>query len=182
MFFVIPGALIALLTFPGVILHEISHRFFCDINNVPVYDINYFCFDSDRSGYVIHAHTDSFWKRFFISFGPLIINSLVFIIFMIPLGIKYFFGKDFLATSYSELDLFLMMILTWIGISCGFHSIPSNNDVDGLSDAAESTLQKILSFMLTGIVHIFNIKGISFWIRIIYIYLVSMIVPSIFFS
>lgn len=36
MFFV-PGPVIAAVTFPGVIVHEAAHRFFCDLGGVPVY-------------------------------------------------------------------------------------------------------------------------------------------------
>ena len=39
---IIPGPIIALLTFPGVIVHEFAHKLFCDIFNVPVYYVNYF--------------------------------------------------------------------------------------------------------------------------------------------
>ena len=35
--FMIPGFLVALVTFPGIICHEIAHKFFCDIAGVPVY-------------------------------------------------------------------------------------------------------------------------------------------------
>lgn len=39
---IIPGFLISLLTFPGVMVHEFAHQLFCRIMRVPVYDVVYF--------------------------------------------------------------------------------------------------------------------------------------------
>ena len=40
--FVIPGFIISLVTFPGVIVHELAHQIFCMLMKVPVYDVKYF--------------------------------------------------------------------------------------------------------------------------------------------
>jgi len=43
--------LIALVTFPGIILHEWAHKFFCDRTGVPVYKTCYFRL-GNPAGYV----------------------------------------------------------------------------------------------------------------------------------
>ena len=51
----IPGWLISLVTFPGVVVHEAAHRFFCDVTDTPVYEVSYFRPRGKPAGYVIHG-------------------------------------------------------------------------------------------------------------------------------
>lgn len=73
----IPGWFVALLTFPGVILHEWAHKSFCDYFRIPVFEVCYFRFGQRESGYVKHGEPKSFSQAFWISTAPLIINSLM---------------------------------------------------------------------------------------------------------
>ena len=72
----IPGFIIALLTFPGVIVHELAHQFFCRLLKVPVFKVCYIRV-GNPSGYVIHEHPHSPWKSLLIGYGPLLVNSIV---------------------------------------------------------------------------------------------------------
>lgn len=74
--FLIPGWLISILTFPGVIAHEIGHRLFADWAKVPVYKVCYFRV-GNPAGYVIHGPVNSLRASFLISVGPLIVNTLL---------------------------------------------------------------------------------------------------------
>jgi len=51
--FFIPGPVIAFLTFPGVIVHEAAHLFFCKLFKLQVYDVCFLRF-GNPAGYVIH--------------------------------------------------------------------------------------------------------------------------------
>jgi len=111
------GRLISLLTFPGVIIHEWAHKFFCNRAHVPVYKTCYFRLGSP-AGYVVHGPADSYWKAFLISISPFIVNTLLaflvyLVAFNIPLGV----------TTY---------LLCWLGISLAMHSFPSSADADSL--------------------------------------------------
>src|SRR5579864_1018867 len=72
----IPGVIIAVLTFPGVIVHEFAHRLFCFLTRTPVREVCYFRFGSP-SGYVIHDIPSNIWKNIVIGVGPLFVNSAV---------------------------------------------------------------------------------------------------------
>jgi hypothetical protein len=50
--FFIPGPLIALATFPGVIVHELAHQLFCRWFRIPVLNVCYF------TGYPVTGHAD----------------------------------------------------------------------------------------------------------------------------
>jgi len=174
MIIIIPGELISLLTFPGVVLHEIAHRFFCDINDVPVYEIRYFRLLSRRAGHVIHADTPSLGAGLAIAFAPLIINSLVCMLLTIPLGYAAFLGTGFaLKLSMGQI------LLLWLGYSIGFNAIPSNQDVHGLQSLAKSFLSEVLVFSLQSIVYVFNLPFVGFWLQIGYALLLSVLLPKL---
>jgi hypothetical protein len=44
--FFIPGQLISLLSFPGIIVHEFAHLIFCRLRKVAILDVCYFRFDN----------------------------------------------------------------------------------------------------------------------------------------
>jgi len=179
MFVVIPGELIALLTFPGVVLHEISHRFFCDIQNIDVYAINYFQPFSKKAGHVIYRPTNNFFHSFFIAIGPLIINSLVCILLTFPAGCNAYLDTDFVDYSSSFVSL-AYLIMQWIGYSIGFHAMPSNKDMSGLKTMVHSWWARTILGNFTGIIGLFNITLIGPLLRILFAYGLSMVLPRLF--
>ena len=65
----IPGFLIALLTFPGVIVHEAAHMLFCKLRHVAVLDVCFFRV-GNPAGYVVHEPVNRFSTSLLITFGP----------------------------------------------------------------------------------------------------------------
>ena len=61
--FFIPGQLISLLTFPGVIVHEWAHKLYCNWTGVLVHKVVYFQF-ANPAGYVLHSEPKNI-ARFF---------------------------------------------------------------------------------------------------------------------
>jgi len=113
------GWLIAILTFPGIIVHEWAHKFFCNRANVPVYKTCYFRL-GNPAGYVIHGPVNSYVKAFLISTAPFIVNtSIAFLIFL-------------MAVNASPSTAITTYLLYWLGISIAMHSFPSSGDADNL--------------------------------------------------
>lgn len=181
MFIYIPGELIALITFPGVIFHEVAHRFFCDIYDVQVYNVNYFRILSKRAGHVIYKPTQNFKHKFFIATGPLIINSLVCMLLTFPSASKAYLGTSFIDYS-SPLLVLAHIIMTWIGYSVGFHSIPSNQDMKDLMPLVQSKIAKIVLYIFIKIIALFNFKIIGFFLTFGYMVLISRFLPYLFLS
>lgn len=179
MFIYIPGPLVALITFPGVVLHEIAHKFFCDITDVRVYDVSYFQFSEKAVGHVIYEPTNNLWRRFLISIGPLLINSLVCALLTLPIACNAYLHTTFVPYSNSVLALG-HLIMAWIGYSAGFHAIPSNQDMNGLTTLAQSILIKIPLYIFTKIIALFNINGISWIFHILFAWGISMILPRLY--
>jgi len=110
----IPGILISIVTFPGVIIHELAHKIFCELFGVKVHKVCYFRFKSP-CGYVIHERPQKFSQIFFITVGSFIVNTLTAILVFI------------LARMSGETG-----ILLWLGLSIGMHSFPSKGDAKTL--------------------------------------------------
>jgi hypothetical protein len=171
----IPGPLIALLTFPGVIAHEVAHRFFADLARVPVYQVCYFRV-GNPAGYVVHGAANGLKSAFLISVGPLIVNtvlcSLITFSAVFPL-----FVLDAKALS------FIYMILIWVGFSIGMHAFPSNQDMKGLIDEIRRTKKSLIPVLaaraFAGLFAIANVLRIV-WFDAIYAVGVSMLLPWLF--
>ena len=70
------GCLLSLLTFPGVIVHELGHLIFCRLFGVPVAKVCLFRF-GNPAGYVLHAEPENAVQHLFISFGPFFANTVL---------------------------------------------------------------------------------------------------------
>ncbi|MEN6439518.1 MAG: DUF3267 domain-containing protein [Syntrophobacter sp.] len=160
--FFIPGQLIALATFPGVIVHEVAHMLFCKLRGVPVLDVCFFRF-GNPAGYVVHAEIDNFNTSFLVSVGPFLINSLLCIIICFPA----FFPFQVFGLRHPH-----SYFLLWLGISIGMHAFPSTQDARVLLSHARRAVHSwnplaILSFPLVVIIYLANILTI-FWLDYLY--------------
>jgi hypothetical protein len=151
----IPGWIVALLTFPGVIVHEVGHMLFCRLRGVAVLD---YCFlrTSNPVGYVIHESPKDFLSTFLISVGPFIVNSLMCIIICLP---------ALLPTQYFHVEEPVSYVVLWLGISIGMHAFPSTQDASELLKHAKVAVTKgsllaIISFPLVGLIYIVNILSV----------------------
>ena len=158
----IPGQLVSIATFPGVIVHEAAHMWFCKLRDVAVLDVCFFRF-GNPAGYVVHEEIKDFSTALMVSLGPFIINSLlcIFICFPVFLPLRIFGVKSFL--SY---------FLLWLGISIGMHAFPSSGDGYALYQnakkaASSGNILAILSFPLVLLIYLANM-GRIFWLDYLY--------------
>lgn len=174
--FFIPGILIAIVTFPGVIVHELAHQIFCCLMKVPVLEVKYFQFENP-CGYVVHESTDKPFANFIISTGPFFINTILGIIIVFPgMFLIHTFG---LGSDLSSQIIWLVSI--WLGISILAHAFPSIGDANNM---VESILKnsdinifiKILTAPIIGLIYIGSI-GSVIWLDFVYAVAVGSLVP-----
>ncbi len=174
--FFIPGVLISIATFPGIIVHEFAHMLFCKIRKVTVFDVCYFRV-GNPGGYVIHENTEDFTSTFLISMGPFIVNTILCLLICLP---------AYMPVKFFNLEHPLSYFLLWLGISIGMHAIPSNQDaknvfVQAKQNAKQGDILAILSFPLVGMIFIFNVLRF-FWADLFYGVAIGIGVPSLIFS
>jgi hypothetical protein len=159
---IIPGFLISLATFPGVIVHEAAHMFFCKIRRVAVFDVCFFRV-GNPAGYVIHENIDNFLTAFLVCVGPLLINSLLCVVICFP---------AFMPIRMFHVEHPLSYVLLWLGVSIGMHAFPSTQDAQNLFVYAKKAAQKLnplalLSFPLVLLIFAANILSV-FWADYLY--------------
>jgi hypothetical protein len=171
----LPGWFITVLTFPGVIFHEIAHRFFCDIAGVPVYEIRYLRF-GNPAGYVIHGEITSSRTAVLVALGPLILNTalcaLLTFAAVIPMGILRV-----------EETLILSSILMWLGLSIGMHAFPSTVDMSTFRASVkqihgDGSVYAKLAVVMVGFFKIINLLRFV-WFDGIYAIAISLLVPDL---
>jgi hypothetical protein len=171
--FMIPGFIITIVTFPGVIVHEAAHMFFCKIRKVPVLDVCFFRF-GNPAGYVVHGQPQDFTTSFLITMGPFIINSLLCILICLP---------AFVPVRIFELEHPLSYFLLWLGLSIGMHAFPSMQDANSLFSHAKKCVSArnvlaIVSFPLVVAIYTANILSF-FWLDYLYGFAIGLGLPAL---
>lgn len=170
----LPGFIISIITFPGVIIHELAHQIFCYICGMKVYEVKYFRI-GNPCGYVIHETSDNPGKIFLTSMGPFFINTLLGLLIILPASIN--------VVAFKEYNNILNIVLAWLGFSILMHAFPSTGDakvmVNGiLKNDKVGILPKILSAPFVLLVYAGAI-GSVFWLDAIYAAAVAMLLPDL---
>jgi hypothetical protein len=157
----IPGFLISLVTFPGVIVHELAHQLFCRWFKVPVFKVVYFQTENPV-GYVVHEIPSSKWQSIMISIGPFIVNTVVGGLVAFPAALPVFkFNTG------GPLDY----LLIYLGVSIAMHAFPSTGDADAIwqhiKDKGTSIWVKILGYPIVGLIYL-GALGSFIWLDLIY--------------
>lgn len=172
---IIPGILISVVTFPGVILHELAHQIFCMLCGLRVYEVKYFQ-AANPCGYVVHAPADRPWKSFLTATGPFFFNTLLGMLILLPASIELI--------TFQEYTNPLNLLLGWIGFSVLMHAFPSAGDAKSmvgsiLKNPEVSLVWKVLTAPVIGLIYVCSI-GSMFWLDFLYAAAVGMLLPRFF--
>lgn len=176
----VPGIIISILTFPGVIVHELAHKLACDMCGVPVFEVKYFQF-KNPCGYVVHAKCDHPWKNLLITFGPFLVNTVLGGLLAAPAA-YYLFGPGKMLGQAS----FIYYILIWLGVSILMHSFPSTGDAKALFSSViknknVNIFVKIIVFPFIILIYAGAI-GSFMWLDLIYAIAIAMLLPKLLIS
>jgi hypothetical protein len=169
---IIPGEIIAILTFPGVIVHEAAHQLFCRLFRVAVLDVCYLRF-GNPAGYVVHEPAVRPSQHIWIGVGPFLINTLVGALIAAPAAIPViqFEAGD-------PLDYFLI----WLGVSIAMHAFPSTGDAKSiwrtLKERTTSVFTKLIGAPIVLLIYLGAI-GSMFWLDLVYGMFVAMLLPNL---
>ncbi len=171
----IPGEVISVATFPGVIVHEAAHMFFCRLRGVAVFEVRFFRL-GNPAGYVVHEPPNNFTTAFLISLGPFLVNSLLCMLICFP---------AFMPLSFFGVRHPLSYFLLWLGVSIGMHAFPSIGDAQALLEQAKRevssfNLLAILSYPLVWAIYIANLLRF-FWLDYLYGIGIGLGLPALIF-
>lgn len=174
--FFIPGEIISIATFPGVVVHEFAHMLFCKIRKVAVFDACYFRV-GNPAGYVVHEATDNFYTTFLVSMGPFFVNTILCLLICLP---------AYMPMTFFDLTSPLSIFLMWLGVSIGMHAIPSNTDATHIYEQAKEKVKQfnllaLVSFPIIGVIYVFNVLRF-FWADLFYGILIGVGIPKLIFG
>jgi hypothetical protein len=161
MFFV-PGIIITIVTFPGVVAHELAHQLFCRLCGVAVFEVKYFQ-PANPAGYVIHEPVRNPVHQLWIGIGPFIVNTLLAVIIAFPAAIPVMKFSSGNALDY---------LLLYLSISIGMHAFPSIGDAQTMWNTlwhGEDTPKwlKVVTVPVVGIIYA-GAMGSFFWLDLFY--------------
>ncbi len=175
----IPGFVVTLVTFPGVVVHELAHALFCRLFGLDIYAVKYFQIAFGRgqaAGYVIHRPSTKTWQNILVSVGPFFVNTILGAVIAAPAGIPVLkLGSgDFL-------DYFLI----WLGVSIAMHAFPSTGDAASIWKAIHrpdtNKIEKVIGIPIIGAIYIGSI-GSMFWLDALYGVAVAGLLPNVLVS
>jgi hypothetical protein len=153
---IIPGFIIAWITFPGVVVHEIAHQLFCRWYGIKVVQVCYFRF-GNPCGYVIHGPAKKPWHNVMTAIGPFFVNSVVGAIIGFPAVLRI---------SWGGADV-LDWIVAWLGISIAMHAFPSTGDAKSIWHTVKSPetpkSTKFFAVPIVGLIYV-GALGSMFWL------------------
>jgi hypothetical protein len=159
--FFIPGFIISIITFPGVIVHEFAHQLFCRLFRTSVLDVCYFRV-GNPSGYVVHEQPSKGSHQIWIGLGPFFINTIIGALIALPSAIPVIQFHN--AT-------FIDYILIWLGVSITMHSFPSTGDAKNIWSSVKeretSWPVRILVSPIVGLIYVCSIGSVV-WLDFIY--------------
>lgn len=171
----IPGIAISIVTFPGVVIHELAHQLFCRWFKVPVFKVVYFQAENPV-GYVLHEIPSSKWQSIAISVGPFIINTLLGAIIAFPAALPVFKFDTGGPIDY---------LLIYLGVSIAMHAFPSTGDAnaiwDHVKDKDTSIWVKIIAYPIVGLIYLGSL-GSFFWLDLLYGVGVAIGIPTLIIS
>jgi len=157
----IPGFVITLVTFPGVIVHELAHQLFCRWFKVPVFKVVYFQM-GNPAGYVLHEAPKNKAQGILISIGPFIINTVVGALISLPAALPVFTFN-----TAGPLDY----LLIYLGVSIAMHAFPSRGDAnviwETMKEGSTPIWVKIIGYPVVGLIYL-GALGSFFWLDLLY--------------
>jgi hypothetical protein len=171
----IPGFVISVVTFPGVIVHELAHQLFCRWYKVPVFEVVYFQM-GNPAGYVVHETATNKWQGIMISIGPFFLNTIVGALIALPAALPVFTFENAGLLDY---------LLIYLGVSIAMHAFPSTGDANviwgALKEKDTNWLVKIVGYPIVGLIYL-GAAGSFIWLDLLYGMGVAIFLPKLIIS
>ena len=177
----IPGFIISILTFPGVIVHELAHQICCRICGVVVYEVKYFQLQNP-CGYVVHENVTNPWKNLCTALGPLFFNTIIGTLISFVPAFCVMGDGEMMYQNNAFMGAFNMVLL-WLGISVLMHAFPSTGDAKSLIQTVLKNKEvgiaaKIITAPFIGLIYVGAI-GSVIWLDLAYGIAMSLLLPNL---
>lgn len=169
---IIPGWVITIFTFPGVIVHEFAHQIFCRWMRVAIFDVCYFRIGTP-AGYVVHEKPRTEMQHLVIGIGPFLVNTIIGALIAFPAAIP--------VLKFDSGNL-LDYALVWLGVSIAMHAFPSTGDAQSIWQSIKHEgAPLVVRALATPIVVLIYLGafGSIFWLDLLYGAGVALLGPTV---
>lgn len=181
------GFLLTLVTFPGVIVHELAHEKVCDRYGIPVLEVCYFRF-GNPAGYVIHAEPARYRHAVLVGVAPFLLNTALAVAAFGAFAVASPGGGAMASPVGGALDDAgaASVLCVWLGASFAIHAFPSTGDASALWKQTKSRWRRspsvLLGLPVIALLYLVNALQIL-WLDVVYaialFLLVTTLVPSL---
>jgi len=162
---------VTILTFPGVIVHEMAHTLLCRLTRTRVIKVRLFRL-GNPAGYVVHEKPRGAWKNIFIGTGPFFVNTLA--------GLLIALSAALLPDRAGTTSVVMHAVLIWLAISVVMHSFPSTGDAGSIwamvCDRGCPLAVKVAAVPVAGFIYL-GALGSRLWLDLLYAAVVAIGVP-----
>ena len=163
----------SIFNLPGVVVHELSHEFFCKVFNVKVIKVSYYNFH-DSSGYVLHEEPKYLYQDVLIATAPFFLNSLIGAI----IALQIMINNQFQISNLDDYN-WINILGIWFSISIAKCAIPSNGDAKSIlkhiADSNTNFIFKLFTRIIVSpiviVIYLGNLG--SSWFKIDWLYGIS---------
>ncbi len=162
---------LTILTFPGVIVHELAHVLACLSTGTRVIKVRLFRL-GNPAGYVMHEKPFGAWKTILIGTGPFFVNTVA--------GFLIALSASLLRDGGTSTAVAMHVVLIWLAISLAVHSFPSTGDARSIwgtvRDRTCPVPVKIAAVPVAGFIYL-GALGSMFWLDLVYALAVTIGAP-----
>ncbi|MCP4214115.1 MAG: DUF3267 domain-containing protein [bacterium] len=169
----IPGWIVSMLSFPGVIVQQAIHMLICKWRHIPIMELRFFQ-TGEPVGCVLHENPKDFLSAFLVCIGPFFVNSILCILLCFPAFIPILGFGEKNPLSY---------LLIYLGVSIGMHAFPTIRDANNLWEHSKFGLKKanplvIITFPLVFLLYVAHYLKIM-WIDAAYGVALGYLLPKL---
>jgi hypothetical protein len=126
---------VRLLLLPGIVLHELSHYYFCRMVGADVHEVCFFSFGYP-AGYVVHTAPRRFRAHLVIVMGPLLINSAIAVLLF---GAAIATWRELVPLDPHDWapGVLRLSVAVWLGLVAALQALPSTGDAISLWQVAK---------------------------------------------
>lgn len=162
---------VTILTFPGVIVHEMAHTLLCFLTRTRVLKVRLFRL-GNPAGYVMHEKPHGAWKTILIGTGPFLVNTMA--------GFLIAACAWVLWDGATARSVVVGAVLIWLAVSVVMHSFPSTGDAGSIwgtvRDRGCPVLVKVVAVPVAGFIYL-GALGSVFWLDLVYALAVTVGLP-----
>ena len=166
------GWIFSLITFPGVIVHEIAHLLMCRVAGVRVIKVCYFRF-GNPAGYVVHEAPRRAAYGILIGVGPFLVNSVLGGLVAARVTVP---TVSFIPASVPD------FVLVWLGLAIALHAFPSRQDAkaiwQSLWSPGANILERLVGVPIVGLIYL-GALGSYLRLDILYGLAVALLAPGL---